>query len=237
MDRPSKRVNGIWLPADDEHYAAALTAPCKRYKRPVFDGRPALGWHHMKAALEVTKGRRVFVDAGAHVGLWSMWMVDIFRKVHAFEPMPAHCKVLMRNVAGANASRLDLHRYALGDGKATVLMKSGGAQSGRAHIGEESAAPDYEGDDVVTEVRPLDSLRLRNVDLIKIDVEGYEVKVLMGAEKTIRDSRPTVIVESVGWEQRYGETPGAALDLLRDWGAVELRPGMKGDYFFGWAGE
>jgi len=44
-------------------------------------------------------------------------------------------------------------------------------------------------------VTTLDSYEFKSVDFIKIDVEGYEVKVLDGSRKTIEESRPVMLVE------------------------------------------
>jgi hypothetical protein len=41
----------------------------------------------------------------------------------------------------------------------------------------------------------LDSLGIGNVDLIKIDVEGFEVEVILGAHETIRKYKPVIIME------------------------------------------
>jgi len=54
---------------------------------------------------------------------------------------------------------------------------------------------DYTGHRVEIPVKTLDSLAIRNVGLIKIDTEGYEVPVLLGAEKTIISSKPRLITE------------------------------------------
>lgn len=43
----------------------------------------------------------------------------------------------------------------------------------------------------------LDSLRLRRLDFLKIDVEGMEVEVLEGAEKTIASHKPVILVEFI----------------------------------------
>jgi hypothetical protein len=41
----------------------------------------------------------------------------------------------------------------------------------------------------------LDSLNLKNISIMKIDVEGHENEVLIGAKKTILSNRPVIIIE------------------------------------------
>ncbi len=53
-------------------------------------------------------------------------------------------------------------------------------------------------------MRRLDDFDFDDVDLIKIDVEGHEAKVIEGAEKTIRRTTPVLIVEI---EQRHLNRP------------------------------
>jgi hypothetical protein len=50
------------------------------------------------------------------------------------------------------------------------------------------------------EMRTLDSFELDNVGFIKIDVEGAQLLVLMGAEETIKRNKPVMLVEILGGE-------------------------------------
>lgn len=57
----------------------------------------------------------------------------------------------------------------------------------------------------VIEVRTMDSYNFTEVDIIKIDTEGYEYPVILGAEKTIMDNRPIVQVEMIeGQPEKFG---------------------------------
>jgi hypothetical protein len=57
---------------------------------------------------------------------------------------------------------------------------------------------------VEVEVSRLDSLCINPVDLIKIDVEGFEFDVLLGAQETILRDRPIICLELNGLGKRYG---------------------------------
>jgi hypothetical protein len=64
-------------------------------------------------------------------------------------------------------------------------------------LGRHSAlAQISEGGSTVVEVRRLDDLRLPAPDFIKIDVEGHELEMLKGAERTLRDKRPGLMIEN-----------------------------------------
>lgn len=213
-----KRILGIWLPDGDEHFERMmLKAPMGRY------GRRLVGTYQrdkLLLALKRTKRRRTAVDIGAHVGFWSMWLAPEFRTVHSFEPMIEHVECFRRNVASTNVT---LHRCALGERIGFIGMEADAENSGKAHIGGNGTIP----------MLTLDYFNLPDVDLLKIDVEGYEPQVLAGAAQTIARCRPVVIVEQKGHHERYGNEAGQALEALQALG-MEMRDQLGGDFIFTW---
>jgi hypothetical protein len=82
-------------------------------------------------------------------------------------------------------------------------------------------------------------LDLPDVSFVKIDVEGYELPVLEGAEKTIRRCRPLILVEQGGNEEKhFGRPRNEASAFLESLG-MRLHPAappkMRKDrlYYFG----
>ena len=118
---------------------------------------------------------------------------------------------------------------ALGDCSNTIEMVTEFKVSGRSHVRVDGDPPG-----LLVDMVPLDIYEFTEVDLIKIDVEGFEAHVLKGAEKTIKKWKPLIVIEQLGHENRYGEINYNALELLFSWGAGELRPNMKGDHYLGW---
>lgn len=74
---------------------------------------------------------------------------------------------------------------------------------------------DYEK--VPIEIKTLDSYNFKDVDIIKIDVEGFEYDVMLGAIDTIKRCKPVVQVEMVyGQPHRFGHTVHEILKFFKD---------------------
>jgi FkbM family methyltransferase len=129
----------------------------------------------------------VFVDVGANVGAYSLRAGSRGMKVYSFEPNPENAKILMRN-AEINNLQVDVRQFALGATEGTARLSPSGATSRIASDG-----------DVGVEMKTLDGFELPRLDLLKVDVEGYELEVLKGSKKTIARCRPVMMVEMHDW--------------------------------------
>lgn len=125
----------------------------------------------------------VVLDIGANIGVTARMFAARAGQVHAFEPSPRALRLLRAN-AGANVT---IHPVAVGDEVGTVKIAE-----------EVTLDTSYVGDKGI-EVKcvTVDSLNLKP-DFIKIDVEGYEHRVLRGAAETIRCCRPVIMFEALG---------------------------------------
>jgi FkbM family methyltransferase len=138
---------------------------------------------------------RTFVDVGANRGTWTLPASRMFAEVHAFEPVAAVAEIL-RQAAPANVT---VHELALSDhegtGRFAVPIYQGRAITTRATL-EDDVNVGFD-DETVHEVRlaRLDSLGLRDIDVVKIDVEGHEGAAIEGARETIDRERPSLVVE------------------------------------------
>ena len=67
-------------------------------------------------------------------------------------------------------------------------------------------------------MRTLDSYNFTDVDIIKIDVEGYEVPLLHGAKQTILSNRPWIQIEANKAGLRYGRPKTEIAKVLIEFG-------------------
>ena len=178
-----------------------------------------------RRSIELCSKHGTALDIGANVGLWSRDLVDNFVKVVAFEPVAVFRECLEKNVSGAN---FFISPLALGDHdtQATMIITEG--NSGHSHLDPATLGT---GD---VQVVKLDNLNMEDVDYIKIDCEGYEYRVLQGAEQTVKRCRPIMVIEQKphdAYSKDYGQF--AAIALLESWGMIKLDQ-IRDDWIMGW---
>ena len=135
----------------------------------------------------------VVVDVGAHIGVHTLSLATLVGAqgiVYAFEPQRKIYRELVHNLRLNGAANVVPLRFALGAQSAIEEMNPATARS------EGSTGVGAGGDRV--EMRTLDSFGLRNLSLLKIDVEGFEDNVLDGARETIARNRPVIVIEIQG---------------------------------------
>ena len=136
----------------------------------------------------------VFVDVGANIGLMSFFVSRYFPNatIHAFEAHPETVEILRKNVdLNAFSGNISVYPYALGAVRSKVVISADtDANRGGASIVRQGTNAHE------VECFPLDEvLKESRIDLLKIDVEGYELPVLEGAKQLIEAYHPTLILE------------------------------------------
>lgn len=144
--------------------------------------------------------RSVFVDVGAHSGAYAAVVERVVgsRSMVLVEPLPGLAEVLR-----ARFPKSHVVAAALSDrrGSATIRIPSidGRAYATRATLNDHIEPGQSGFEQVEVEVRTLDDLvvelRLRRIDVLKVDVEGHELELLAGGQKTIGRLRPVVLIE------------------------------------------
>lgn len=217
------KKSGWWLPEGERH----LQAWMHRVNDPR-DGRLLYQGAKYRRAIRYVPRKRVAVDIGAHVGLWSWQMAKDFDFVNAFEPMPEHRDCYAKNMEGM--TNFHLYPVALGpeNGTAHVRTRTVGSS------GDTGVDPTGAGLEV--EMKTVDSFDFQLIDFMKIDCEGYELFVLQGAIETLKRCKPVIIVEQkpeTGMEKTYGVGTTDAVKFLEHLGA-KRRDVLQGDYIMTW---
>lgn len=186
------------------------------------------------AAIGHCKERRLAIDGGAHVGTWSRLLSNAFERVLAFEPSPDTFEALAWNMREFNCDNVEIRRAALGKTAGRASMSLAGFPRGEAQRNTGARfVHDATGDATDADIITIDSLDLRDLDLLKMDVEGSEVDALAGASATLQRCRPVVLFEDKGLWKRYGYKRAAPHAFLAALGARQYeRVGC--DEIWGW---
>lgn len=159
--------------------------------------------------------RRTVLQAGGHCGLYPRFLAEKFGQVVTLEPdfQSFYCLTLnadMSNVIKINA--------ALGREPGSCQLDRAAQNTGTTRMSSQVQ------DGQVIPRMTIDGLNLRCVDLIWLDVEGYEMFALAGAEQTIKRWKPLILFEDNGLSQTYGiprDDPRAWLEQTFDYVTVD----------------
>ena len=187
-----EKVNNFWVPSNDVHLADWKA------------GKPFTQNKCLEKFINYCKDNELkfnhIIDVGAWVGTWSMAMNPYCGRVVAFEPDAVHYHCLVKNVS----DDIETHQLAVGnDTKMISLTNDNFTQAKRVA-----------GDGTIPMVT-IDSLNLDDVDLIKIDVEGYEMEVLKGAKNTLKACK-FVMIELNSNTGKYGSSNKECMELLHN---------------------
>lgn len=213
---------GLYLPENETHLVDWMKA-VKHY----VDGKPTYQYSKYAECLKIIDNRKLAIDVGGNLGLWSRVMCLDFDRVEAFEPVSQYCDYFRKNAPKAN-----LHEVALSDEDMVITM----ACATDGSCGDTAPMVSKRREKPLQEVATtlLDSYGFTDVGFIKIDCEGYELHVLQGAEHTILDSKPVIIVEQKpGKGKKYGYKDTAAVSYLESLG-MRVYKEISGDYIMRW---
>lgn len=155
----------------------------------------------LRAALAFVTDFSCALDIGAHRGIWTREMLNHFDKVVAFEPVPALFNQLPTD------DRCHRYNAACGNENGFCSIKLGQRNTGQGMV--------TSGNDVM--MIKIDNLGL-SPTFMKIDVEGFEASVILGARNTIKTHKPVIMIEENGLEKFHGQPEGRAARILQKWG-------------------
>ena len=124
------------------------------------------------------------VDIGCRDGDFSRPMLNDFEKIYAFD---------YRDRLNFSSKKLEYFQYALGDNDSKVRASGGVITNLR------NSKINF------VQQKTLDSFNLKDIDFIKIDVEGHELKVLEGAKLLIAQYSPVFVIEENGSQILWGK--------------------------------
>lgn len=149
----------------------------------------------------------VVLDCGAHIGYHTLQMSKLAQKVHSFECNPKTYLYLKQNTQ--HLKNVEINKLGLSDiiGTTTINYCDEG-NTGACGLNDNPMGIPSQFQSIKKEIKvnliTIDSLQLLRVNFMKIDVEGYERKVINGAIQTIHRCKPIMVIEV--WKNHNGES-------------------------------
>ncbi|HEU5117023.1 MAG TPA: FkbM family methyltransferase [Isosphaeraceae bacterium] len=172
----------------------------------------------------------VFLDVGANVGYFSLLghgLVGSRGRVVAVEPTPSTCETLRANIERNGFEKIELNPIALGDENTSLRLYMPPAAEHRDFNVTTQEAEGWTPVDV--SCRRLDDVlkewNVERVDLMKIDVEGFEPKVFAGGEESLKSGVIRHLITEVnGYRLTHnGVTPRQYFDQIESLGFRHAR--------------
>jgi FkbM family methyltransferase len=188
----------------------------------IVSGSLALGCYetfNLEHFIRLLEPGLIVLDVGANIGLYSAVAarhVGESGRVIAVEPDETNCRFIERTRSINTFSNLQVVQAAAGDrdGSGTLYLNPVNLADHRIHdsAGTRPGVPVR----LVTIDTLVSDLYLPRVDLIKIDTQGAEAKVLRGMTRTLATPGITIILEFWPWGIRSaGDDPASVLELVR----------------------
>jgi FkbM family methyltransferase len=137
------------------------------------------------------------LDVGASTGYYTLLfskLVGETGRVLSFEPIPVAKKYVDTNIDINHLKNVDTFGFALFDKKGTACLADP-LRNDKIDPDKKTAA----GHDIMVEMVVFDELikelKLNRIDMVKLDVEGAELNVLKGMEKTLKKDKPGLLIE------------------------------------------
>lgn len=181
----------------------------------------------MRAILEAMRPGGVMLDVGASFGYYSLVTAHALGEactIHAFEPNPTAFARLTGNIERNRMRCIEAHPVGLWDHETGMsVVDDLPGNSGAAHLVPGGPVPTTTADAFCA------GRALTRVDVMKIDAEGAELRVLRGAARVLDTLRPVLLVElNADALARNGASTADVLDLLEAH-RYDVRPVKKRD--------
>ena len=182
-------------------------------------------------AMNEIGGAEAIFDIGAASGEYTELFLKRFpaARVYAFEPLPEHFKKLEGRVK-KYGNRVCAFNFALYDKSGEKDLYIAPNKDASSFLIKENLTKDHK---TIVKMRTLDEFTpdIKKIDLIKIDVEGVELEVLRGAEKTLPKTRSIFVEINPAFKGYNSRDHIEVFELMHENG-FGFRGNYSGDYFF-----
>lgn len=167
----------------------------------------------LEMTLKVAKPDFICFDIGANVGLYTLMFSQISKHVYAFEPLPRNISYLYRTLAVNHVDNATIVPFAVSDSiSLSSFMEGENCAIGMLDNKGKIPTITVSLDDFISTYKVVPQI-------LKIDVEGAEMSVLMGAKNLLMTSLPIIFLSTHGEINR-----NKCLEFLLDVGYNHIIP-------------
>jgi len=202
--------------AEVKNYCNESSAFFKTFKDDVISKfiQGGVPWeiHNHRTFLKYINKDSIVLEGGAHIGTHTIFFSKLVNHVYCFEPLKQSAQLLQENLQINNCDNVTVYNCGLSDKK---LFDSFGFIpshniGGAGMINNPLGIPLHfggtdlsEDERVPIELVSIDEMfNFDKLDFIKLDVEGYEQNVILGAYNTIKKCKPVIMLEN--WDDHFG---------------------------------
>lgn len=166
------------------------------------------------------KPGETFVDVGSNIGYYTLRLAKAVGqkgKVISIEPDPDSYEILTKNCKLNNLKTIELHNLAIGDHNGSVKLFRAETHSGQSSL---DSNLETSKNSVSVNLSTLDELleKLSIIDWMKIDVEGSELNVLHGSQKTLLKTKKILIEIHEPQLRKQNQKPEQIINILKNSG-------------------
>jgi FkbM family methyltransferase len=180
----------------------------------------------------------VVYDVGAFHGMLTMFFASRCKQVVCYEPNELNRARLIENACLNNLINVEVREFGVGSEVGSATLSYGPAMAGGGTLDPNATAPVSQAVRITTLDHDIAAAKLPAPELIKIDIEGWELEALQGARQALAARHPALFLEMHGNTLREKQRKVSEIvAFLRDAGyqsilhvetGVEITPGNEG---------
>ncbi len=174
----------------------------------------------------------IVLDIGANIGIFTVSFATLDKScsVYSFEPISDIYKYLESNVQVNNLDNVKLFNLGISDKNEKLNIKFLTENWGGSSITQNFDSDKYKNIEINTVT--LDSLNLKNISFIKVDVQDHEIFVLQGAKKTLMENDIFIILELTNKSENDKILYNKCIELMNSYGYTYKKKIGAKDYIF-----
>lgn len=216
----------------------------KMWWTPQAGGINAENEKFMEVVNPFLKAKNTVIQAGGHCGFMPALFKKEFHTVYTFEPISTSFMCLALNNPENNVIKIQAclgDRHGLFNVEQVNPQESGASfvNDGEVHLYENGYGTPFkllpkEVGKIKVPMIMIDDLKLETCDFIQLDLEGYELKALLGGKETVSKFHPLLCLERV-WSCRYGIDESITDNVLKQWNYIRVA-GIHTDHIYQYQG-